>query len=317
MSTPRLDCSELTDVKLASLLEDVQARMLYATRCTQELASTPAHNVSLAVAYHLRSGGQQVRAKLALSAAFALGLKDSDAVCLAACAELLHNASLVHDDLQDGDLFRRGQPSLWSKYGKNFAICCGDLLLSASYGVLCQLSRPDKLPAVLDMVHQRTSRAIAGQCADLSALDSHSDFVDQYIAIAKAKSGALLGLPLELGLLVAGYPDSIAVAKSAADHFAVGYQIIDDLQDHAADSKRASHQQQQVPPPALNIVLLLEQQSGHNDPFAQASALAIDHLKQCEDYALQLPHHSGLLLISYCTKMRTTLNDTIAQFETY
>jgi len=206
---------------------------------------------------------------------------------------------------------------LWSKYGKNFAICCGDLLLSASYGVLCQLTRTEKLPAVLDMVHQRTSRAIAGQCADLSALDSHTDFVDQYIAIAKAKSGALLGLPLELGLLVAGYPESTSVAKSAADHFAVGYQIIDDLQDHAADSKRASHQQQQVPPPALNIVLLLEQQSGHDDPFAQASALAIDHLKQCEDYALQLPHQSGLLLISYCTKMRTTLNDTIAQFETY
>jgi geranylgeranyl pyrophosphate synthase len=315
MPTPRLNCSELTDVKLVSLLEDVQARMLNATRCTQDLTSTPAHNVSLAVAYHLRSGGQQVRAKLALSAALSLGIQDSDAVCLAACAELLHNASLVHDDLQDGDLFRRGQPTLWSKYGENFAICCGDLLLSASYGVLCQLTRTDKLPAVLDMVHQRTSRAIAGQCADLSALDSHTDLVDQYIAIAKAKSGALLGLPLELGLLVAGYPESISVAKSAADHFAVGYQIIDDLQDHAADSKRAS--QQQVPPPALNIVLLLEQQLGHDDPFAQASALAIDHLKQCEDYALQLPHHSGLLLISYCTKMRTTLNDTIAQFETY
>jgi len=316
MPTPRLNRSELTDVKLVSLLEDVQARMVDATRCTQELASTPAHNVSLAVAYHLRSGGQQVRAKLALSAALSLGIEDSDAVCLAACAELLHNASLVHDDLQDGDLFRRGQPSLWSKYGKNFAICCGDLLLSASYGVLCQLTRTEKLPSVLDMVHQRTSRAIAGQCADLSALDSNTDFVDQYIAIAKAKSGALLGLPLELGLLVAGYPESTSVAKSAADHFAVGYQIIDDLQDHAADSKRVS-QQQRVPPPALNIVLLLEQQSGHDDPFAQASALAIDHLKQCEDYALLLPHQSGLLLISYCTKMRTTLNDTIAQFETY
>jgi geranylgeranyl pyrophosphate synthase len=316
MPTPRLNRSELTDVKLVSLLEDVQARMLNATRCTQELASSPAHNVSLAVAYHLRSGGQQVRAKLALSAALSLGIQDSDAVCLAACAELLHNASLVHDDLQDGDLFRRGQPTLWSKYGENFAVCCGDLLLSASYGVLCQLTRTDKLPAVLDMVHQRTSRAIAGQCADLSALDSHTDLVDQYIAIAKAKSGALLGLPLELGLLVAGYPESISVAKSAADHFAVGYQIIDDLQDHAADSKRTS-QQQRVPPPALNIVLLLEQQSGHDDPFAQASALAIDHLKQCEDFALQLPHQSGLLLISYCTKMRTTLNDTITQFETY
>ena len=316
MPTPRLNRSELTDVKLVSLLEDVQARMLNATRCTQDLSSTPAHNVSLAVAYHLRSGGQQVRAKLALSAALSLGIQDSDAVCLAACAELLHNASLVHDDLQDGDLFRRGQPTLWSKYGENFAVCCGDLLLSASYGVLCQLTRTDKLPAVLDMVHQRTSRAIAGQCADLSALDSHTDLVDQYIAIAKAKSGALLGLPLELGLLVAGYPESISVAKSAADHFAVGYQIIDDLQDHAADSKRTS-QQQRVPPPALNIVLLLEQQSGHDDPFAQASALAIDHLKQCQDYALQLPHQSGLLLISYCTKMRTTLNDTITQFETY
>lgn len=317
MPTPRLDYSELTDAKLVSLLEMVQAKMRDATRCTQELATTPAHNVALAVAYHLGSGGQQVRAKLAISAAHALGIQDSDAVCIAACAELLHNASLVHDDLQDGDLFRRGQPTLWSKYGKNFAICSGDLLLSASYGVLCQLTLTDKLPAVLDKVHQRTSRAIAGQCADLSALNVHTDFVDQYIAIAKAKSGALLGLPLELALLVCGHTQYLSVAQSAADHFAVGYQIIDDLQDHASDSKRVCPPQQQVPPAALNIVLLLEQQTGHEDTFAQASALAIDHLKRCEDYALQLPHQSGRLLISYCTKMRTTLNDTIAQFETY
>ena len=316
MPTPRSDRSELTDVKLVFLLEAVQAKMLHATGCTPELPSIADHTAASAVAYHLRSGGQQVRAKLALSAAFTLGLEDSDAVCLAACAELLHNASLVHDDLQDGDLFRRGQPTLWSKYGKNLAICSGDLLLSAAYGVLCPLSQTDKLPAVLDIVHKRTSRAITGQCADLSPLDLQADCVDQYIAIAKAKSGALLGLPLELALLVCGHTEYLSVAQSAADHFAVGYQIIDDLQDHASDAKRVCTPGQQVPPPALNIVLLLEQEPGHEDPFAQASALAIDHLKRCEDYALQLPHQSGRLLISYCTKMRTTLNDTIAQFET-
>ena len=118
-----------------------------------------------AARYHLSAGGSRVRARLAVAASLALGLSKADAVHIASCAELLHNASLVHDDIQDRDVIRRGQAAVWSKYGSNLAICTGDLLLSAAYSVLCRFSQPLFLPAMLALVHQRTAVAIDGQCA--------------------------------------------------------------------------------------------------------------------------------------------------------
>ncbi|MBV5277060.1 polyprenyl synthetase family protein, partial [bacterium] len=65
-----------------------------------------------AARYHLEAGGQRVRARLALHACEALGVVGDQSVRLAACVELLHNASLVHDDLQDKEKLRRGLPTV-------------------------------------------------------------------------------------------------------------------------------------------------------------------------------------------------------------
>ena len=77
-----------------------------------------------------------------MHAGLALGLSEPDVLCLAASAELLHNASLVHDDLQDQDGMRRGAPAVWKKYGSNVAICTGDLMLSAAYAALSVILVP-------------------------------------------------------------------------------------------------------------------------------------------------------------------------------
>jgi len=87
-----------------------------------------------AARYHLEAGGQRVRARLALHACEALGVVGDQAVRLAACVELLHNASLVHDDLQDKEKLRRGLPTVCAAFGPDVALCTGDLLLSAAYG---------------------------------------------------------------------------------------------------------------------------------------------------------------------------------------
>jgi geranylgeranyl pyrophosphate synthase len=87
---------------------------------------------------HLGAGGKRLRARLAIAACQALGGRAEDAVDWAAAVELLHNASLVHDDIQDGDRTRRGKPALWARYGSAQAINTGDLLLMLPFRALCR-----------------------------------------------------------------------------------------------------------------------------------------------------------------------------------
>ena len=95
-----LNFPEAPSANLAQLLEGVDARMRLLTEMHAEWVSDADPGVSTPAEYHLRAGGQKVRARLGLSSALALGLSDSEAIGIAACAELLHNASLIHDDLQ-------------------------------------------------------------------------------------------------------------------------------------------------------------------------------------------------------------------------
>ena len=86
------------------------------------LADNPHHtSVEAAIGHHLRAGGGRFRAKLALSVSSALNLQADDSEYLAAACELLHNASLIHDDIQDGDPLRRGRETVWSLFGADVA----------------------------------------------------------------------------------------------------------------------------------------------------------------------------------------------------
>lgn len=298
--------SPLEDV--AALLVKVEAMMIQALRLDRCFTLFGEADARSAAAYHMSSGGQRVRARLALAAGLALGLTENDSLCIATCAELLHNASLIHDDIQDRDNLRRGQPALWSKFGTNMAICSGDYLLSAAYGVLCTFSQPLLLPAMLALLHDRTGTAIDGQCADLSMRNDHPEGAAHYIKIAKAKSGALLSLPLELILIASGRSDVLSMARNACENFAVSYQIFDDLQDATIDCETDIVSKGQ--PKCLNIVFILMNQNSlaaAEKPIASETAarnLGLQHLALCEAIALQMPNASGALLLDLSAKLR-------------
>ncbi|NMM06078.1 polyprenyl synthetase family protein [Polaromonas sp.] len=266
--------------------------------------STPVADIARSAAmYHLESGGQRIRARLALHASESLGLVKSDAFSLAAAAELLHNASLVHDDLQDRDRARRDCETVWVVYGDEVAICAGDLLLSAAYCALAGVGDKRRLPQLISLTHTRITQAIRGQCVDLALLRTRPFSVDDYRRITIAKSGALLGLPIELALLAADKTDALAGAKRAADLFAIGYQIYDDLLDVEADIVRAGSA------PAINIVQVLQAIHAASDFRARelARKLGLQYLLSAAAASADLPWQAGCLFQQLAIELHARL----------
>ena len=252
-----------------------------------------------AAVHHLSAGGSRVRARLALHACGALGVADEQAVAVAAACELLHNASLVHDDLQDRDTQRRGHDTVWRKHGDAAAICVGDLLLSAAYGALAPTGAA--IGELISRMHKRVGTVIRGQCDDLALQGGTLTSLETYERVARGKSGPLLILPLELALVLAGRLDAINTAVEAGSLFAVGYQAADDLDDVERDALNEE----------LNVVAVLAA-CGEQRPHEAARALAINRFEQCLAAAARMPQNSGELLASQARRRAAMLAEITA-----
>ncbi|MFM9879382.1 MAG: polyprenyl synthetase family protein [Burkholderiaceae bacterium] len=283
------------------LMPAVEARMqgLLNSGKPQQLLSP--NLAQQAAAYHLNSGGQRIRARIAAHACTALGVLPGDGVCLAAAAELVHNASLIHDDLQDRDTTRHGIDSVWVAFGDGVAICAGDLLLSAAYAAIAGVRHPHLLPALIALLHGSIARASAGQTIDLAPQHVPAASLSSYEHLATLKSGSLLSLPLELSLVAAGQPQSVPVAQTVANAFAIGYQIFDDLNDVQKDASR------QRLHPAINAVEVASRQHTGGDARSVVKQMAVRHLDEAAEASLSLPSNCGQLLRSLSLDLRQRL----------
>ncbi len=294
--------SDRSSPSIDGLLRTVERRMTMLSVAAGSVTVPPgAHDAADAVRHHLGSGGQRIRARLALHTAQAVNLAQTDAVALATCAELLHNASLVHDDLQDRGTVRRGKPTVWCAFGDSVAICTGDLLLSAAYSALTAFSDCRVLPALIGLVHARTATAIHGQCADLSRTLIDLSDITIYEQIARSKSGALLSLPTEMALISSGYGDWAPRARQASESFAIGYQVLDDIEDFEVDGGTRDGGQ------ALNAVSVLTAAGHGPQAFNVARGLGQRHLSAAIAAAHLLPNQCGSLLIALAESLADRL----------
>jgi geranylgeranyl pyrophosphate synthase len=278
-----------TEISLDDLVMQVDDFIIKNISSTEDASTHTINAVEYATKYHLATPGHKVRAKLCLAACLDLKIKYDDMLIIAAVSELLHNASLIHDDIQDLDEVRRGAETVWKKFGSNVAICAGDLLLSTAYGVLAGISEPKLLPKLISTISQRTASVIKGQCDDIEYKKKPINSVTSYSDIAIAKSGALLGLPIELALILSARDDLFITAKNAINAFAVGYQMVDDLNDIEKDAAKNGHSN------ALNIVFVLAD-AGSACPIQDAVTLAEKALSDAVMLSRKLPHFIGALL---------------------
>ncbi len=189
---------------------------------------------------HLNGGGRRIRARLALAAAEALGVSRSASLGWAAACELLHNAALIHDDLQDGDRVRRGYPSLWARHGAAQAVNAGDLLLMLPTLALERLDIDDaRRWRLARAIASRAERAVRGQALELDLVGRRRLDWHAWAIAAEGKSGALLALPVEGAAILAGLAmPSVNLLAGAFAQFGLLYQIHDDVLDLWGDKGR-------------------------------------------------------------------------------
>jgi len=186
--------------------------------------------VGQAAEHHLSAGGKQLRALLTLDTISAAGetLESEGTTWASAAVELVHQASLVHDDLMDNDSERRGDNTAWHANGDGIAILLGDHFLAAAFEAGARTNRP---AAVVRHLAAAIRDATAGQAQEIQTDATRiTDPVRHYERRARAKSGRLMALPVEIGLVVTGAEqEHLATTRTAWGALGAAYQIGDDL----------------------------------------------------------------------------------------
>lgn len=175
------------------------------------------------------AGGKRIRPALCLYAGALFGSTGA-ALPGAVAVELVHNFSLVHDEVQDHDAERHGRPTLWALLGTAQAINAGDFLYSRATDALLQGPGPaESRLAALHLLTDAVARMIGGQWADLSFETRDDVTTGEYLEMVAGKTGALLGAPLAIGATLAGAPMATAEALGRwGEAIGLAFQIHDD-----------------------------------------------------------------------------------------
>ena len=151
--------------------------------------------------------GKRVRPFLLLLVHEAAGGRWQQALPAAVAVELIHNFSLIHDDIQDRSETRRGRPTVWARWGKAQAINAGDALFAQAFAVMAPLQEafgPQRALEAMRVLAQACVALVQGQVLDLSFETRSAVTVEEYMTMIRGKTGALLAAAAEVGALLAG-----------------------------------------------------------------------------------------------------------------
>ncbi|WP_406052715.1 family 2 encapsulin nanocompartment cargo protein polyprenyl transferase [Streptomyces virginiae] len=177
--------------------------------------------------------GKAIRPALVLAAAQALRGPGAgpveEAVRAAAAVELAHNFTLLHDDIIDKDVRRRGRPTAWTVFGTPDAIITGDAMMALALRLLAEDPHPAAAAASARLA-ACIIELCAGQQADCAFEQRQEVSLEECLAMATAKTGALLGCACALGALYAGAgPDEVDAMDAFGREAGLAFQLIDDL----------------------------------------------------------------------------------------
>jgi len=212
---------------MESLIAAVDEVMLDATQSDVQLLEDASHHI-------IGAGGKRIRPQMLLLTYAALGGMELDyALPVAASVELIHTASVVHDDINDHGVMRRGQASVNAKFGRTFALLTGDYMFTKVYELMAEYTEANKVlaGATMALVEGETLQAAAVKEGNLSR--------DVYMRVVALKTAELFRAATQLGALLAGADDDTQDAMGEFGYnIGMAFQIVDDVLDIIGDSEQ-------------------------------------------------------------------------------
>ncbi|CAB3290161.1 Short chain isoprenyl diphosphate synthase [Methanocaldococcus lauensis] len=186
----------------------------------------------------LFAGGKRIRPYLTV-VTYMLKKDDIEKVLPAAAAvELIHNYTLIHDDIMDNDDKRRGKPTVHKVYGESIAILAGDLLYAKAFEAVSKINNEKKAYKVLKILSKACVDVCEGQAMDME-FENYFPSMEEYLEMIRKKTGALLEAAVEIGAVMGDCNEEERKAlKEYAKRIGLTFQIQDDILDLIGDKNK-------------------------------------------------------------------------------
>lgn len=187
--------------------------------------------------YVLDAGGKRIRPVLLLLSCEAVGGDPKRALHAGAAIEILHNFTLVHDDIMDHAASRRGRKTVHTKWDTNIAILVGDELLALAYRTLLRTNSP-RIQEIAKIFTEGVVEVCEGQAYDKDFETRLTVSVDEYLLMIEKKTAKMVAVAAEIGGLVGGGQRPVIQAlRRYGEHVGRAFQIQDDLLDIVGNEK--------------------------------------------------------------------------------
>ncbi len=200
----------------------------------EQAASEASGPLRDAILYLVQSGGKRLRPALTIAAGKSYPVDEAKLIYLATAVELLHTATLVHDDVIDGALLRRGNPTLNARWNVGATVLAGDYIFAkaAVYSTLTDH------PAVVRLFAHTLSIICNGELVQMFKYYDLDQTKEEYYDRIYAKTASLFSASTELGAMLAGAPEEERLAwREFGYYLGMAFQIVDDVLDFIGDER--------------------------------------------------------------------------------
>ena len=217
--------------RLAGLLAEDLARVDALIR--ERMASEHAPRIPEVTRHLVEAGGKRLRPLLCLASARLCGYEGASHVLLAATVEFIHTATLLHDDVVDESLRRRGRPTANLLWDNKSSVLVGDYLFARSFRLMVETGSL----RVLDILSGAAATIAEGEVMQLAMAGSLATTEAQYLTMIHGKTAALFAAATEVGGVVAGVPEpQVEALRVYGRELGMAFQIVDDLLDYGGAS---------------------------------------------------------------------------------
>ncbi len=223
-----------TAIASSPIQEQIQVAMQAVESAMHEAVNSEVQVLRDASRHILGAGGKRIRPRILMLTYLALGGTDMTyAAAPAAAVELMHTASVVHDDINDHGVLRRGRPSVNAIWGRTFALLTGDFLFTAVYQLMAPYRDLNKLLA------RAATALVEGETLQADAVKNNIFTREVYARIIALKTAALFQAAGEIGARLAHATEEQAEALSQYSYnVGLAFQIIDDILDITGDESK-------------------------------------------------------------------------------